>query len=464
MLQVKPTTSLHSLTISTDARRLAATMSQPINRSAAATHQRWLIALLFLALLVGQTGCSDKIALIPAPYLNQSENGRKVFEAIPSDQRTSEMDILFAADRSITKRTVLGIEFGTGRSGLLTVGNAHVGFEQPISWDRLVHLSTTDDRATRPAMKLISASEFGVVAVPLTEMEVRDGRYVMTHEAREQIDEGRARFQDELTRRLEKSDRKDVYIFVHGFNNTFSDAVFRLAMTWHMAGRPGVAVAYTWPAGKGGITGYAYDRESGEFTVSHLRRFLSVVASCPAVERVHLVAHSRGTDVVISALRELNIETRAKNLRTKEVYKLDDLVLAAPDVDAEVFEQRFAIEDLHLAANRTTVYLSRTDVALAASRWLFGGGNRVGNLRPDDFPPESRAKLSKLKGFYLVNCNVTGFSTSHDYAFVHPAVVSDLILLLRDREPPGASTSRPLHAPFDGVWEVTNDYLKPVKQ
>jgi esterase/lipase superfamily enzyme len=228
-----------------------------------------------------------------------------------------------------------------------------------------------------------------------------------------------------------------------------------------MAGRPGVAIAYTWPAGHGGLTGYAYDRESGEFTVSHLRRFLSVVASCPAVERVHLVAHSRGTDVVITTLRELNNETRAKNLRTKEVYKLDDLVLAAPDVDAEVFEQRFAIEDLHLAANRTTVYLSRTDLALAFSRWLFGGGNRLGNLRPEDFPPESRAKLSHLKGFYLINCNVSGFSTSHDYAFVHPAVVSDLILLLRDRESPGASTSRPLRAPFDGVWEVTNDYLKP---
>jgi esterase/lipase superfamily enzyme len=195
--------------------------------------------------------------------------------------------------------------------------------------------------------------------------------------------------------------------------------------------------------------------------VSHLRRFLKTLAACPDVERIHLIAHSRGTDVAITALRELNIETRAKNQLTKDVYKLANLVLAAPDVDAEVFEQRFAIEDLHLATNRTTVYLSKTDFALAVSRWLFGGGSRVGNLRPQDFTPEAREKLSNLKGFYLINCNVSGYSGSHDYAFAHPAVVSDLILLLRDDKPPGAENGRPLIAPFEGVWEIRNDYLQP---
>jgi esterase/lipase superfamily enzyme len=312
-------------------------------------------------------------------------------------------------------------------------------------------------------MRLVSASEFGLIAVPLTRMEVKEGRYVLAPDALHDIEQGRAKLQEVLAERLARSPRKDVYIFVHGFNNTFNDAVFRLAMAWHMAGRPGVPIAYTWPAGHGGLAGYAYDRESGEFTVSHLRRFLKAVAACPQVERIHLIAHSRGTDVAIAALRELNIETRAKDLRTKEVYKLDDVVLAAPDVDAEVFEQRFAIEDLHLAANRTTVYLSRTDFALGLSRWLFGGGSRVGNLRPEDLTPESRRKLAQLKGFCLINCNVSGFSGSHDYAFVHPAVVSDLILLLRDGDAPGDANGRPLKAPFDGVWEVNNDYLKPVR-
>jgi hypothetical protein len=53
---------------------------------------------------------------------------------------------------------------------------------------------------------------------------------------------------------------------------------------------------------------------------------------------------------------------------------------------------------------------------------------------------------------------VSGFSTSHDYAFAHPAVVSDIFLLLRDGKAPGAANGRPLRVPAEGVWEITNDY------
>ena len=76
-----------------------------------------------------------------------------------------------------------------------------------------------------------------------------------------------------------------------------------------------------------------YDRESGEFSVSHLREFIKNVAGCPDVERIHLVAHSRGTDVTISALRELNLHYRAQGKSTQAELKLENLVLAAPDVD-----------------------------------------------------------------------------------------------------------------------------------
>jgi esterase/lipase superfamily enzyme len=388
------------------------------------------------------------------------ERGRETFATVPESLRTPEMQILYAADRDIVKKTILGVEYGSGRSGQLAVGTATVTFDPKTSWDELVKLSTEEHRDHDITMKLTSASEFGRLAIPLENMEVRDGRYVLPESAAAQIDAGRRKFHEMLAQRLAQTPTKDVYIFVHGFNNTFEDAIFRLAMIWHMAGRPGVPIVYTWPAGYGGLKGYAYDRESGEFTVFHLKLFLEAVASCPQVERIHLIAHSRGTDVLVTALRELNIETRAKNLRTKEQFKLDDLVLAAPDMDDDVFEQRFAIEDLHLAANRTTIYLSQTDIALAFSRWLFGGGARLGNLTPKKLTPDAKAKLSHLKSFYLINCAVSGFSTSHDYAFAHPAVVSDLILLLRDNKPPGAEHGRPLKTEGQGVWEITNDYLR----
>jgi esterase/lipase superfamily enzyme len=259
---------------------------------------------------------------------------------------------------------------------------------------------------------------------------------------------------------LKYAPKKDVFLYVHGFNNTFEDAVFRLGMMWHMSGRAGVPIAYTWPAGRGGLTGYAYDRESGEFTIFHLKKFIKAVAASPDVERIHLIAHSRGTDVVCTALRELNIEIRSKNLRTQEQLKLENLVLAAPDMDADVFEQRFAIEDLHLVARRTTVYLSSTDVALALSDWLFDSKARMGNLTTEKFTEDAKKKLSQLKNFWFIDCKVKGYSSSHDYAFAHPAVLSDLILLLRDDKDPGAENGRPMKQRFTSVWEIDNDYLR----
>jgi len=80
------------------------------------------IWVLLIALSTGPIGCSTETVLIPAPYLNLTEAGRKTFDSIPTDQRNPEMEILYAADRSMTRDKVMGIEFGTGRSGVLTVG------------------------------------------------------------------------------------------------------------------------------------------------------------------------------------------------------------------------------------------------------------------------------------------------------------------------------------------------------
>lgn len=420
---------------------------------------RALVAFVLICLLTG--GCAKRTYLIATPTLSTLAAGPEAYTNLPEELRTGEMEILYAADRDIVKRTGLGVQYGSGRSGKLAVGKALVSFQPELSWEQLVQLSTSSDRRQKVSLQLKSTQEFGLLAVPLADMEVRNGAYVLTPQSSEQLHDGQAKLHEELRRRLAATPRKDVYIFVHGFNNTFEDAIFRLGMIWHMAGRPGVPIAYTWPAGRGGLTGYAYDRESGEFTTFHLKRFIKAVAACPEIERLHIIAHSRGTDVVCNALRELNIEIRAKNLRTQEQLKLENLVLASPDLDSDVFEQRFAIEDLHLAARRTTVYLSRTDFALAAARWLFGGGERLGNLTPQKLTPDAKRKLSQLKGFHVINCNVTGgYSTSHDYAFTHPAVVSDLILLLRDNRDPGAAHQRPLGGPDGGIWDISNDYLR----
>lgn len=422
--------------------------------------RRYIGAIVgFLALSCCAAGCSDNARLIATPNIDLDQRGHATFQHVPEKLQTTEIPILFAADRAVMKQTLFGPRYGFGRSGYLTFGAALVGITPELSWDEFVEVSTERKRPRSYKLELKVAVEFGRLALPITGMEVREGRYRLNARQVEQIEASRQRLHEILAERLSESHSEDVYIFVHGFNNTFEDAIFRLAQVWHFMGRRGVPIAYTWPAGKGGIFGYAYDRESGDFTVYHLKKFLVAVATCPQVKRVHIIAHSRGTDVVTTALRELNIEYKAKGDVTAQQLKLTNLVLAAPDMDADVFEQRFGIEDLHAVAERTTVYLSKSDFALGVSNWLFGGRSRLGNLTAEKFTPEASENLAKLGNFDLISCDVSGYSTSHDYAFAHPAVVSDLILVLRDRRAPGAANGRPLESPARGIWQIDNDYL-----
>ena len=145
-----------------------------------------------------------------------------------------------------------------------------------------------------------------------------------------------------------------------------------IAELWHFLGRQGVPILYTWPAGSGGgLRGYTHDRESGEFTIFHLKQFLRLLAATPELEELHLIAHSRGTDVLTSAVRELYIETRAAGHDFRTVYRIKNVVLAAADLDLEVVSQRLAAEYVGLGTERTTIYVSDVDRAIGFSNLLF---------------------------------------------------------------------------------------------
>lgn len=256
---------------------------------------------------------------------------------------------------------------------------------------------------------------------------------------------------------------KDVYIYIHGYNNAFEDAVSVIAELWHFAGRRGVPIAYSWPAGRGGLRGYFYDRESGEFTVYHLKEFLKIVANCEEVERIHLIAHSRGTDVTVTALRELYLELKDK-LRPREERKLANVILAAPDLDVEVISQRIVAEEFIKHLGRLTVYMSTTDVALGFSTWLFVSQKRIGRITVDDLPPVMKRRAHGSQKVALVDARVSSGFVGHSYFYSHPAVLSDLILILRDNLDPGAENGRPLEPLGPSYWGIEEDYPNVVSE
>jgi esterase/lipase superfamily enzyme len=155
-----------------------------------------------------------------------------------------------------------------------------------------------------------------------------------------------------------------VLIFVHGVNTSFDEAVLTQAELWHILGRQGVPIVYSWPADNGGLFGYFVDRESAEFTIFHFKQFVKMLASFPEVEGINIIAHSRGAAVTTTALRELVIETRAAGKRPRDHLRIDNLVLASADLNFDIVRQRLMAEKFGPAIGQITSYVTRSDKAL----------------------------------------------------------------------------------------------------
>ncbi len=436
-----------------------------------------VVSLLFL------TACSNK--LIPTPYAAYGEEGLRSFAQTPAELQTPEIPILYVTDRVVDKQGPTGPKYGHKRSRDMAFGEAEISLGKDVTWDQLVADSTGPTRSRTYVPQVSKVVEAGTIKSIITKVTVENGSLRFAADTLAKLQQEQQPFNDLLSSWLARTERKEVLLFVHGYNNTFDDAILRLAQAWHFGGRKGVPVVYTWPAGSGGLKGYAYDRESGEFTTVHLKRLLVMLAMHPDVERVHVISHSRGTDVALTSIRELHDEVRgalratplavrAATLdgdtvppedgtfapaNTAAALKLATFVLAAPDLDLEVFIQRFFGENVVRAAERVVIYFSEEDEALGLADWLFRSKRRVGAMRIEDFPESERSMLAQVSSLELVNAKVSGY-TSHSYILQHPAALSDLTRLIGERAKAG-SERRPLVKPTAGLWELDNDYLKP---
>jgi len=440
------------------------------------------IASSVLAFALSLSACQRE--MIGPPYVMRGDAGRVQFAKVHPEFQTADIPVLYVTDRAVEKTNDSGPVYGYERSRNLAYGLVTVALDPSPTWEQLVADSTSEEKPEHYSLRVESVEPLGEFQSIVSRLGVRNGQIDLKPDTVQEVRSEQQQFCTTLSRWLDRTETKDAYVYVHGFANTFDDAAFRLAESWHYAGRQGVPIMFTWPAGRGGLTGYAYDRESSEFAVVHLKMLLMALAECPQVERVHLISHSRGTDVASSALRELHMEVRAATGRgstgffstrplvvmtpeqlaaapsTAQYLKMRTLVLAAPDLNVEVFSQRFMSEGVLRAADRVVLYFSQEDSALAAAEWLFSGGNRVGDLSIEDFTPQQIEILSHLPSVEAISCKTKGTS-SHSYMFMHPSAFSDLLLVLRDDLPPGAANGRPLEQPRPGVWLLTDDYLKP---
>jgi len=89
----------------------------------------------------------------------------------------------------------------------------------------------------------------------------------------------------------------------------------------------------------------------------HLKEFIKTITAIDEAEKINFTAHSRGTDVILTALRELIIEARASGKDPHRSLKLSNLVLLAPDIDAS--SQRLGNYDVSEVTERQKESLKR---------------------------------------------------------------------------------------------------------
>lgn len=238
----------------------------------------------------------------------------------------------------------------------------------------------------------------------------------------------------------------EVFIFVHGYNNTFEDAARRAAQIAYDLKFPGAPVMYSWPSqARASLEAYRVDGQMAGWSEEHLIDFVSTVARDSGARRVHLIAHSMGNRIVSGALRRL-----VEQCVSGRLPKFNEVILSAPDVDAEYFKVAIAPRIVH-SADRITIYSSSRDYALKMSSF---------------FNPQARRRLGEAgKELTLFpefdNIDVIDatevetdlFALNHSYHSDSPSVLSDMALLLR-----GYTTEqRGLASVFNRLaWQIRN--------
>ncbi|MBU0729797.1 MAG: alpha/beta fold hydrolase [Proteobacteria bacterium] len=208
----------------------------------------------------------------------------------------------------------------------------------------------------------------------------------------------------------------DAVVFIHGFNVKFSEAAKRTAQIAYDFEFTGLPLMFSWPS-DGKLYSYMSDREDATWSAAHIDEFLTDVLEKVGPKRVHLVAHSMGNQGLIGALNRIALK-RGKII--KPLFAT--VILAAPDFDAQLFQEQVAPEVIALAKG-WTIYTSDNDAALNFSTKI-NSASRLG------------LPVTPLLGIDVIDATgveVTPWSVPefHSYYATKQTVVEDIVSAIK---------------------------------
>ena len=233
---------------------------------------------------------------------------------------------------------------------------------------------------------------------------------------------------NELKKKMEL--KRDLVVFIHGFNVDWFEAVasamaLELMLNRHSQDNDDLkdtsVFLFSWPSNGAMVKSRAYlsDRnDARDSSVAVARGFLKLrdflmtlrpkhhdptINECG--QQLHLLCHSMGNFVLQNALVSLDKLNNQK--RRPQLFQ--HIFMCAPDVDDDIFEDKKHMVNLHQLAKHVTVYYNNGDLAMYISDYTKGNTDRLGH-NGTARPLQLHHKISQ------VNCSdIVRGVTEHSY-------------------------------------------------
>ncbi len=418
-------------------------------------------AVFFVVLVslvtVGCRSTKDLTAtMIPSPVVF-TQSSVELAKELAIEKSSPSVEIFYACDHGPEGGSGLKLYKRGVRCQLLRVGTATVQLgEDGISWEKLSAMTRLEQRPEESMSRIVGLDEYGV-------LDAASPPGIAFGGGENEVQIADLRFANKINASLAKSTRKNINVYVHGFNTQMNSHLNIVGQLHYFSGMDGVSISYNWPSQVQLFNGYHADKANARFSVRHFRLLLEFLAAKTDVKEINILAHSAGCPIVVESLRLVSFQhsgSSAASIQRKS--KIGSVILGAPDGDLDWFVN--AVWDGWMkTAKNVDVYSSKVDRALKISSKIFEAprtGGAVAMLNKDQL--KSLRNFGNLRLIDATSAKShNSLITRHQYHYMNAWVSSDVLLALNLGLSP---IQRGLTLDSSGVyWSFSEDYEERLK-
>ncbi|MFA6321430.1 MAG: alpha/beta hydrolase [Candidatus Omnitrophota bacterium] len=247
-----------------------------------------------------------------------------------------------------------------------------------------------------------------------------------------------AEFLKKLSDAVAASPHNSLMVMVFGYEQNFEDAAINAAFFSYLLDINTPVLLFDWPGDQPpSVPGYAKAQSYAISSGPHLGELLTKIVHQIKPNKLWITAHSMGCQVVCDAFDDMY-----KNPALADAdAEIDHVILAAPDVGQNEFDEKFKNE-LAAMSKKLTAYVSSDDQALLMSG-VINQEERLGRIKDS----KEHKQLEELKGLLYVKSlgsdkiaviDVTPINNStfrHGYYLESPEFYDDFYLRIFDKGP-----------------------------